>query len=286
MDLKIDKKKFDKDGYILVRNVFEKYEIEKLREKYQEMVISSQERDLVDTVEGYKGHKLLKGDLCSFNELEEFNYLVFDKRIVSIAKKLIGDELIYFGDSNTQSGSVPGGNHKDNRIEDRENPDGMDWKGEYPLIRIAIYLQDADKYSGGVKITPGSHKIATSRFFSPGLNVPSRIGDVVIWKLTTTHSGHAKRLKLFKDFSIHPRLEKFIPSFIENKSFKERISFFIVYGAKSDHLDRYIQYFIKRDINREYLENSGLNDHIDNLALERGIKLVRPIAQYGANLKK
>ena len=115
-----------------------KYEIEKLREKYQEMVISSQDRDLVDTVEGYKGHKLLKGDLCSFNELEEFNYLVFDKRIVSIAKKLIGDELIYFGDSNTQSGSVPGGNHKDNRIEDRENPDGMDWKGEYPLIRICL----------------------------------------------------------------------------------------------------------------------------------------------------
>ncbi len=284
MDLNLDLKKFNKDGYLLVRNVFSKEEIKTLRNKYKGMVASSEKKNLVDSIEGFNNHKLLIGDLCSFDELKEFDYLVFDNRIISIVKALLGDEIFYFGDSNTQSGSVPGGNHKDNRIEDRENPLGKDWKGNYPLIRVAIYLQDAEKHSGGVKIMPGSHKIPTSKFFSPGLNIPSKVGDIVIWKLTTTHSGHAKRLKFFNNFSIHPRLEYFIPKFMEKASKEERISFFIVYGAKSDHLSRYLKYFVSRDDNRKYLKNSRINEEINKLALKRGVTLVKPSNEYGSNL--
>ena len=97
MDLNLDLKKFNKDGYLLVRSVFSKEEIEILRKKYKGMVASSEKKNLVDSIEGFNNHKLLIGDLCSFDELKEFDYLVFDNRIISIVKALLGDEIFYFG---------------------------------------------------------------------------------------------------------------------------------------------------------------------------------------------
>ena len=141
---------------------------------------------------------------------------MFEPRILSAVKKLIGEEIVYFGESNTQSGPTLGGFHKDNRVCDRENEAGLDFVGDYPLVRVGIYLQDSDIYSGGLKIVPGSHKIPTSKFRIGGNNIAAKAGDIVVWKLTTTHSGHAKRLKILNNISLHPRIESYIPSLLEN----------------------------------------------------------------------
>mgnify|MGYP007000149766 len=99
----------------------------------------------------YPEANFILGDLTSFKELEPFDFLVFNKNIVDIVKSLIGTDIVYFGESNTQSGIAIRGNHKDSRISDREDGSGMDWQGNYPLVRVAIYLNDSDIYSGGVK---------------------------------------------------------------------------------------------------------------------------------------
>ena len=79
-------------------------------------------------------------------------------------------------------------------------------------------------------------------------------------------------------------MEFFIPKFMEKASEEERISFFIVYGAKSDHLNRYLKYFVSRDINRKYLKHSRINEKINKLASKRGITLIKPSNEYGSNL--
>ena len=72
MDLNLDLKKFNKDGYLLVRNVFSKEEIKILRNKYKAMVASSEKKNLIDSTKGFSKHKLLIGDLCSFDENKSY----------------------------------------------------------------------------------------------------------------------------------------------------------------------------------------------------------------------
>lgn len=278
-----DKNSFDKKGFLVVKNIFSEEEISSLRQAYKNMKDLCIERNLCNSLENSPELFLLKGDLCSYPQLKPFKYLVFDERIINVVKKLIGDEITYFGESNCQSGPTPGGYHKDNRLEDRENLNGLDYVGNYPLVRVAIYLQDSDLYSGGIKIMPESHKIPSSKFKSGGLNVKAKAGDLVIWKLTTSHSGHAKRIKYFKNISFHPRIEHFIPSKLENKQNIERRAMFIVYGAKSDHLDRYIKYFRGRDDYKDYLKYAGTSKEINQLALSAKVKLIKPTKDYGIN---
>ena len=71
MDLNLDLKKFNKDGYLLVRNVFSKEEIKFLEINIKQW-LHLQKRNLIDSTKGFSKHKLLIGDLCSFDELEEF----------------------------------------------------------------------------------------------------------------------------------------------------------------------------------------------------------------------
>jgi len=272
---------FENKGFIVVKDIFSEDEIKSMRRSYKEMKNFCVENNLYNTLEGSPDLFLLKGDLCSFPYLKKFNYLVFNEKIVNVVKKLIGEEVIYFGESNCQSGPTPGGFHKDNRLNDRENRNGLDFIGDYPLVRVAIYLQDSDIYSGGLKIMPGSHKIPTSKFLTGGLNLSAKAGDLVIWKLTTSHSGHAKKLKFFKNISFHPRFEKLIPSKFENKKNIERRAMFIVYGAPGAHLERYIEYFKNRDDYKDYLKYAGFSKETEDLAIKAGVKHVKPIKDYG-----
>ena len=154
------------------------------------MILGKKSRERGDTLydNAQPLASFIKGDLCSFRELDDFDFVVCNKRIVEGVKSLIGDDLVYFGESNTQTGTAARGNHKDNRIIDREDASGYDWKGDYSLVRVGLYLNDSDSTSGGLKVIPGSHKIPTSHFYRGGVNVSAKAGDLVVWFLTTTHS--------------------------------------------------------------------------------------------------
>ena len=152
------REQFYRDGFTVIRNVFDKHEIDKLRDALHDIRQKSRERGdtLYDNAQPLAS--FIKGDLCSFRELDDFDFVVCNKRIVEGVKSLIGDDLVYFGESNTQTGTAARGNHKDNRIIDREDASGYDWKGDYSLVRVGLYLNDSDSTSGGLKVIPGSHK--------------------------------------------------------------------------------------------------------------------------------
>jgi len=285
--MKIDKTElnfFQANGYLVIRDVIPLKKINEIRDAFKIIRQKAKKAKTVRYNPKYPDASFILGDLPSFKELEPFDFLVCNKKIVEIVKSLIGNEIVYFGESNTQSGLAIRGNHKDSRVSDREDASGLDWQGDYPLVRVGIYLNDSDIYSGGLKVMPGSHKIPTSHFKLGGVNVDVKAGDLVIWKLTTTHSGNAKRLKLFHKLSFHPKIEDIIPKIFERKNPLERMAMFVVYGAKSEHLNRYVTYFGKRPDTRVVLGLAGTSDIFVERARLAGIDLFRPINDYGVKL--
>ena len=276
--------RFESDGYLVVKDVIPVQQIQEIRDAFEIIREKSKKTGNVLYDAKYPDASILWGDLTSFSELEPFNFVVFNKNIVDIVKSLIGSDIVYFGESNTQSGVAVRGYHKDSRISDREDASGMDWQGVYPLVRVAIYLNDTDVYSGGIKIMQGSHKIPTSFFRGGGVNVDAKAGDLVIWKLTTTHSGNVKRMRIFKDLSFHPRIEDFIPAMFDSHNPIERRAMFVVYGATGEHLERYIKYFGDRSDNKRALRLAGTSVSLNEHAKLAGVKLVRPTNDYGAEL--
>lgn len=231
-----DKNKFDKDGYLLIKNLFSKEEIESFRNEIERQVEVDNQHNKIVSV-GNTGAIYGLGDLLSKPTLKN---ILFDNRIIEIAKKALGNEnIVYFGDSSYQVGTGFRGWHRDN--VDRNDLNGPDWKGDYTIIRMGLYLQNHKNYSGGLKVKRGSHINKDGK----AVFIDNEAGDLVIWSLKTIHSGNAVRMKLIPNYSFH-HLENYIPTFLKKIEEKKRMSLFMTFAAKSNHLDRYINdYMVK-----------------------------------------
>jgi hypothetical protein len=185
---------FATDGFVVVRKVFSAEEIDEMRRQVQRQVEADRaEGRFEDSFFRYMGVKSGKGDLLSKIHLRG---ILLDERILEIARSLLPPKpLVYFGESTYQLGSSGRYFHRDN--VDRSKAEGPDWRGEYTLLRLGIYLQDHRRHSGGLKVRNGSHLHDGGR---PCL-VDSEVGDVVVWNMRTLHSGNAVRLRFWPSFA-------------------------------------------------------------------------------------
>src|SRR5690606_35997020 len=134
-------------------------------------------------------HRGPKGDLLATPGVNE---ALLDGKLVGIARQILGsDEIFYAGDGSFTVNGTQHGFHKDNA--DRNDPAAPDWRDPYTILRFGIYLQDHMFHSGGLNLRIGSH---TKVSLTEGRNIAvrSRIGDVVVWSLRTTHSGNATQV--------------------------------------------------------------------------------------------
>lgn len=268
----IDTEHFNKNGYLVVKNVFSPEEIKQLRADVYKQYEIDKAKGLTYQLPEYRIEaKFVNGDLLSKELLHK---LLLDERILNIASGILGDKhLVYFGDSSYQIGTGSNGFHRDNI--DRKNLDGPDWKGHYTLVRVGVYLQDHKKYSGGLKIRKGSHKNASGE----AIFIDNEVGDVAIWDLKTIHSGNAVRLKAMPNFSINTAIiERNIPQFLRKEQEQERISLFMTFALKSSHLDRYInEYTLKREDTIKHARLSVYDNEALELARQRGVEVMRPV---------
>ena len=275
-NLIIDKKKFDENGYVLIPKVFSASEIEQFRKlAYEQYEIDKSKKLDFQLPNLPTKAKYNKGDLLS---KEKLHPILLDDRILEIAKKILGsDDLIYFGDSSYQIGTGLRGFHRDNI--DRTDMNGPDWKGEYTLLRLGIYLQDHKEYSGGLKIKEGSHKNASGKVAFVG----NEIGDVAAWSLKTLHSGNAVRLKFFPNFSINKAgREGMVPAFLKKDQQDERISLFMTFALRSSHLDRYInEYSLKRNDTLDNLRASKYSSDALELAKKKHVEVMKLVPEQG-----
>lgn len=234
------KEEIDQNGWILVKNVFNTDEINKFREDIQ------QEKDHT-------------GDLLSSKLLSK---IVSDKRIIDTIKECLGsDEIYYYGDSSFSINVVGNGFHKDSR--DRGEKNSQEFKDkDYSLLRLGIYLQDHTKHSKGLCLRTASH-------LSPNLkegkieNVKSEIGDLVIWKLTTTHSANADVISMIPTISLHPRIARLFPSFMKQKFINPRMAVFMSFGKVDNYASDYIEYLKTR----KYAIDRWLSSNYDKEAI-------------------
>tara|TARA_R110002033_G_scaffold713_1_gene6253 strand:+ start:3687 stop:4496 length:810 start_codon:yes stop_codon:yes gene_type:complete len=234
--MKIDMESFKKNGYCIVKNVFSLEEINEFRNlAYQTLEKDKKEGKGHQEVSKIKNVFYPKGDIMG----KPLSKLLFSDKILEIAGTVLGQKPTYFGDSTYQVGTGDRGFHRDN--VDRLTNIGEDWDGDYDIIRVAVYMQDHDQYSGGLKVIEGSHiGRGNKRKF-----IDSKAGDVVFWNLRIFHSGNGVRLKLFPNLVMGYRLENNMPKFLIKDSEQERISCFFSFANEGSHLDRYINKYMK-----------------------------------------
>lgn len=245
------KEEINKNGWVLVKNVFKVEEFNKFRE----WALNDAQHS---------------GDLLSSKLLSQ---VITDKRLLDIIKQCLGTESpFYFGDSSVSINVGNRGFHKDSR--DRENIDSQEFKDiDYSLLRIGIYLQDHTKHSKGLSLRDKSHlfpKVSKGKI----INVKSEVGDVLIWKLTTTHSANADILSLFPNLDLNPQITKFIPDVFKLKSINPRIAFFACFGIKDKYSEAYIEYLktrtyaVKRWEASTYTEENILKMKMNNVIID------------------
>ena len=74
----------------------------------------------------------------------------------------------------------------------------------------------------------------------------SEIGDVVIWKLSTTHSANAQVISMFPNTSFHPLIARFVPDFLKQEAASPRVVLFMCFGLKDDYSEEYREYLKTR----------------------------------------
>lgn len=251
-------------GWVLLKNVFSPEEVEQLRSGAYQSV--------------KEGH--YAGDILSNPLLE---HVIYHPKIVEVLWDVMGEEPVYFGDSVISIASVEGriqhGLHKDN--VDRLNADGRDWNSEYSIVRMGIYLEDHKNHSEGLIVREASHKFVDT---SSGklITVPSEPGDVVMWYLTTTHCGGAKRPRFPKNYTLLlDRNHRFrsslyyrLPSWLTRPGQKDRVAFFLAYGRNDEHLPHYLEYLKNRKYAVRRWQKSAYSPELMGRIAQRPIKVL------------
>lgn len=282
---------YHKNGFILVKKLFSKDEVVKLKARIDDLKKLEETNFTLQN-----GSYNFIGDLLTHN----FSDLFFDERILSISKQILNSsKLVYFGESTIMTGIRAGrGFHRDNA--DREDPHAPDWKVDnFPLIKMGIYLADHKKYGGGLKVRRGSHRLddfvidpnnPNTKYQEQGrgkiYNIPSQAGDLMLWSMRLSHSANFIRLKILRNICLSPKIEnkldKYLPQFIQAKLPIERKVAWIMLGAPSPELDRYIKYYVERGDFIEHWKKCVYNDELIKLAASHGVEIRKPISEYGS----
>ena len=222
MDISLNSK-INSKGWIHVKGIFSEKEIYQFREFALNNIPQN-------------------ADLLLQDGLKE---ILVDGRMVDLIQQVLGtNECVYFADSVVSIDSTTNGFHKDSA--ERYNEKSIEWKdSNYSLIRFAIYLQDHTSHSGGICLREKSHHTPDLNV-GKIINVKSGVGDVLAWKLTTSHSANALVFKYAPGLSIHPRISRRLPRFIFQPKIKPRIAVFFTVGIKDEHLKNYVAYLKTR----------------------------------------
>ena len=219
----VDVTGFWENGWTIVRGVYTKDDVQRLREA------------------AYWSRKHFGGDLLANARLRE---VLTDGNFVNIAQQILGeDKIVYAGDSAFTVNGIQRGFHKDNA--DRVDLNAPDWQGRYTVLRFGLYLQDHYRHTGGLNLRHQSHNTPDIRV-GDAKYVRTRVGDVAVWSLRTTHSGNGMQLKFPKSKVPLPHEhDKYAKWRVASKD-GDRIALFAALGLDDAHMSRYTDYLKTR----------------------------------------
>ena len=145
---------FERDGFHFLRTLFSPNEAAEWRERIN--AILELPTGHAAAVAGAT-HTLADGITTN----SEFWPIIFNERLLSTVRALIGDEIRYTQHSDLHI-NLPGGRwHRDNAC--REFGVGADWDERvqpYRVVRIAIYLSNFSDSGSSLVVLPGTHRMA------------------------------------------------------------------------------------------------------------------------------
>jgi len=267
------------DGFLIIKNVFTPQEVEKVGKLAHKNC----------NLNNFMGSP--SGDAMSLDGMADF---LLDERFVNIAKDILGDEVVYFGDSALHCKPNNRIFHKDSR-SDSWDPSNS----EYPVYRIGVFFQDHSRHSGGIKFRQGSHKrilfhpnflrtligsiirvlmgkVKLKALFNLGkiVNAKSEIGDVVVWNLRTDHSGGAVILKDNPEKGMLPSKDELIADDKKLPEHDTRMAVFAAFGAPHRATEAYILNKVNNSGYRDFWKACSYDSkEIKALAQKRGITL-------------
>jgi len=256
-----------KNGYIFKKNFFDKQDIAEFK-----------------TV----SNKLHSYDEKTVNNLHNFDFswkIITNSKLVGFLKKIYHPDKVYYlynSHSIVQKKDeyVDPNWHRDNahRIYGK----GEDWKGDYNVLRVAIYLNENHNSLNGIKLIKGSHDgkgiicllLRTMRlklkrlyfnrivrFFLDrviGTTVKPKIGDCLFFYANTYHAA------------------------LRHKGEDTRKALFLSYGTNNLHSDNFMNYYIfnhkgdhkfdiKKNNFKDFIDILNKNDLHSNLPTKRKI---------------
>ena len=235
---------FNKNGFLLLKNILSKEEINKLREITIDFFTNRED----EVVFNYSG-KTKPDALNCMPDLAE--YIFKNEKVINIMKDLCGKDVRYGHHSDIHYNMLSGW-HKDNRGHD-------DWAtgehGEtFKCYKMAFYFQDHTNNSDGLTVRKGSH-LVEDLHYGELYDVPSEPGDAVVFDMRISHVG--KRANLFekavnavvKSNKTRFKLYQGIRSTFKSP---DKMSLFFAFGEPNQFIEEHIDI----TINRQNKQNS------------------------------
>jgi len=148
---------FKRDGFHLLRPLYRREESAPWRDRITP-IFELPTGDAAATAIAGSTHTLADGITTN----EEFWPVIFNDRLLSTVRALIGDDIRYTQHSDLHI-NLPGGRwHRDSAC--REFGIGEDWDEHempYRVVRIAIYLSDFADSGSSIVVLPGTHRRET-----------------------------------------------------------------------------------------------------------------------------
>lgn len=236
---------FNKNGFLVLKNILSKDEIEKLREITIDFFTKKED----EVVFLYSG----KTKPNALNCMPELAEAVFkNEKVIDTMKDLCGKDVRYGHHSDVHFNMLSGW-HKDNNGDD-------DWatgpKGEtFMCYKMAFYFQDHTKNADGLTVRKGSH---LTRDLHKGelYNIPSEPGDAVVFDMRISHIG--KKANVFEKAAsvmLKSNVAKFRLFQGIRNAFKlqDKISLFFAFGVPNQFTDEHIQ----KNLDRQNKQNKS-----------------------------
>ena len=198
VDSKNLEEKYIKDGYLLIKNPFEKKYIDKLSSS-----ILNQVKKLERIHKDY--HDICNKIIDDFEKSSAYDELIFQKKLKQLMIRFLGNDLCVL---NYTALWVNAPTNKNPVLKKNEHVDS--WTGTgINTIFLKIFLTDCDKYNG-MTVFPGTHLHGLYPVKNRTLHLPEGIklnkginlkeckkGDVLIWHPLLVHSttGHSPKNK-------------------------------------------------------------------------------------------
>jgi hypothetical protein len=149
-----DKKRFNEDGYYIIRSLLTLDEARKYRHKINK-VFDFPEKDIKSAEISHRTYALADG----VTKNSEFWPIIFNETLTRSIRSLLGNNIRYVQHSDLHINLGGGRYHRDSQCRDFGK--GSDWdesNDPYRIVRIAIYLSDYKDSGSSLELLPESHK--------------------------------------------------------------------------------------------------------------------------------